>query len=397
MANIVEYARSCRDTFAERPLCRVDSLVLSCLSYLWLPEEVPASTTVEGVALIDLDDAKMRLSLTAPVGNGAKHEQLIAAAATNPRFFNVRACLSAERSDDELERQFAAVTFRLPTGEHYVAFRGTDNTLLGWKEDFNMAFRNTVPAQEAARDYLNAVAAQVEGPLIVGGHSKGGNLAVFAAMTCDPLVRSRITLCYNHDGPDFTDEVVASPEWANAWELVEKTVPGESLIGLLLGSHGQDPIIVQSSREGVLQHDPFSWVVEGNDFAREKALSYDAYRTGKRVNGWLREKSVADRERFVDILYRVVRSSGEVTFSGLVHSLGDGSLSLMLKRLDGLPEADREFFVSTLSDLAATILLGPAPKTPVTPAEKAAAAVEKVDDITAKFNDTMARWEKYFG
>ena len=118
MANIVEYARSCRDTFAERPLCRVDSLVLSCLSYLWLPEEVPASTTVEGVALIDLDDAKMRLSLTAPVGNGAKHEQLIAAAATNPRFFNVRACLSAERSDDELERQFAAVTFRLPTGEH---------------------------------------------------------------------------------------------------------------------------------------------------------------------------------------------------------------------------------------------------------------------------------------
>ena len=137
-------------------------------------------------------------------------------------------------------------------------------------------------------------------------------------------------------------------------------------------------------------------MVDGNDFVREKALSYDAYRTGKRVNGWLREKSVADRERFVDILYRVVRSSGEVTFSGLVHSLGDGSLSLMLQRLDGLPEADREFFVELISDLAATVLLGPAPKVAVTPPEKVAAAANKVDDITAKFNDTMARWEKYF-
>ena len=396
MANIVDYVRSCRDTFAERPLCRVDSLVLSCLSYLWIPEEVPDAATVDGVALIDLDDAKMRLSLTAPVGNGTNHEQLLAAVATNPRFFNVRACLASERSDKDLERQFAAVTFLLPTGERYVAFRGTDNTLLGWKEDFNMAFRNTVPAQEAARDYLNMVATQVDGPLFVGGHSKGGNLAVYATMTCEASARARIARCYSHDGPDFTEEVVNGPDWANAWELVEKTVPGESLIGLLLGSHGQDPLIVRSSREGVLQHDPFSWVVDGNDFVREKALSYDAYRTGKRVNGWLREKSVADRERFVDILYRVVRSSGEVTFSGLVHSLGDGSLSLMLQRLDGLPEDDRQFFVSLISDLAATVLLGPAPKQAVTPAEKAAAAVEKVDDITAKFNDTMAKWEKYF-
>ena len=153
---------------------------------------------------------------------------------------------------------------------------------------------------------------------------------------------------------------------------------------------------MQSKSDGVLQHDPFSWVVEGNDFKREAALSYDAYRTGKRVNAWLRSKTVEERERFVDILHRVVRSSGEVTFSGLVQSLRDGSLSLMLQRFDGLPEEDRDFFYVMLSDLAATILLGPAPKTPVTATEKASAAVEKVNDITAKFNDTMARWEKYF-
>ena len=396
MSDIVDYARSCRDTFVERPLCRVDSLVLSCLSYLWIPEEVPEAATAEGVSLIDLDDPKMRLSLTAPVGNGPNHERLIAAVTTSPRFFNVRACLAAEQSDKDLERQFAAVTFLLPSGEAYVSFRGTDNTLLGWKEDFNMAFRTTVPAQEAARAYLECVASTIERPLYVGGHSKGGNLAVYATMMANAATRDRVLRCYTHDGPDFPDELVNNPQWADAWHLVEKTVPGESLIGLLLGSHGEDPIIVQSTRDGVLQHDPFSWVVEGNDFKREAALSYDAYRTGKRVNAWLRSKTVEERERFVDILYRVVRSSGEVTFSGLVQSLRDGSLSLMLQRFDGLPEEDRDFFYVMLSDLAATILLGPAPKTPVTATEKASAAVEKVNDITAKFNDTMARWEKYF-
>lgn len=396
MADIVDYVRSCRETFAERPLCRVDSLVFSCLAYLWIPEEIPAAATREGVSLIDLDDGKTRLSLTAPIGNSANHERLLQAVATNPRFFNVRACLAEEESSQELEQQFAATTFVLPTGEAFVAMRGTDNTLLGWKEDFNMCFRRTVPSQESARAYLERVAAQLDGPLYVGGQSKGGNLAVFATMMCDASVRDRITRCYSHDGPDFTDELVSDPSWAGTWDLVEKTVPGESLIGLLLGSHGLDPIIVCSSRVGILQHDPFSWMVEGNDFVRESALSYDAYRTGKRINGWLRSKLVEERERFVDILYRVVRSGGEVTFSGLVHSLGDGTLSLMLQRLDGLPEADREFFLSCISDLAATILLGPAPKTPVTAEEKANAAVEKVDDITAKFNDTMARWEKYF-
>lgn len=396
MADIVDYVRSCRETFKERPLCRVDSLVLSCLSYLWIPEEVSDAASSEGVALIDLDDPKMRLSLTAPIGNSKSHERLLEAVATSPRYFNVRATLATEQSDKDVERQFAAVTFMLPSGEAYVSFRGTDNSLLGWKEDFNMAFSRTVPAQEAAAAYLARVAAETDAPLYAGGHSKGGNLAVYAVMMADAATRARVLHCYTHDGPDFPEELVSDPSWAGEWNLVEKTVPGESLIGLLLGSHGEDPIIVRSSREGVMQHDPFSWMVEGNDFVREKALSYDAYRNGKRINAWLRARSVETRERFVDILFRVVRASGEVTFSGLVRSLSDGSLSLMLQRLDGLPEQDRDFFYSELSDLVATLLLGPAPKTPVTTTEKVSAAVDKVDDITARFNDTMARWEKYF-
>ena len=277
-----------------------------------------------------------------------------------------------------------------------MAFRGTDNTLLGWKEDFNMAFMPVIPAQESARTYLETVSRELGCPLYVGGHSKGGNLATYAVVAAAEQARARVLCCFDHDGPGFNDQAREGLGSPDAWKLVEKTVPGESLVGLLLGAHEREPILVQSTRAGVFQHDPFSWVADGVDFAREKALSYDAYRTGKRLNAWLGTMDAAERERFVDILYRVVRAGGEVTFSGLVQSLGDGSLSLMLRRLDGLQEADRAFFLDALGDLAAMHLLDPATTQATTPSERATAAVEKVDDITARFNDTMAKWERYF-
>ncbi len=395
MVDIVDYVYANRESFAERPLCRVDSLVLSCLSYLPIPEKIHAAKGVRGIALGELGLPDARRELAQACDEGDDNCRLLDAVAGSPRFSMVRACLAADRSDQALERQFAAVTFRLPDGTVYVAFRGTDNTLVGWKEDFNMAFRDAVPAQLEARGYLESVALQCEGPLVVGGHSKGGNLAVFATMNCEPSVRERVQRCYSHDGPGFSDEAISSASWSDAWELVEKTIPGESLIGLLLGTQGNEPVVVQSSHKGILQHDPYSWEVSGVDFVRAPALSYDAYRKAARINAWLRGMSAPERERFVEIVYRLLSSSGEVTFSGLVGSLGGTAPGAMLRQLKNLPAEDRNFFLSCTAELAATILLGPAPKIAQTPSEKVQAAVDKVDDISAKFNDTMARWERY--
>ena len=397
MADIVAYVRECADGFAERPLCRVDSLVLSCLSYLWIPEELPDAASAAGVRLGTLGSPSTALSLTAPVGNQRAHERLLVAVAESPRFSGVRAALATERSDAQDERQFAAVTFLLPSGEAYVAFRGTDNSLLGWKEDLNMAFSSEVPAQRDARDYLGMVARALDGPLYVGGHSKGGNLATYATLSADDATRSRVLRYFDHDGPGFSDELLAQAHLADAGALVEKTVPGESLVGLLMNGVGAEPVVVRSVRAGVMQHDPFSWVVEGNDFALRGALSYDAYRTARRANAWLAQMAPSDRERLVSILYRLAQATGEVSFSGLVQSLKDGSLALVLQRLDGMSAPDRDFFLASLAELAATLVLGPAPSASATPAEKASAAADMVDDLTARFNVTMAKWEKYLG
>ncbi|MBO4364951.1 MAG: DUF2974 domain-containing protein, partial [Eggerthellaceae bacterium] len=245
------------------------------------------------------------------------------------------------------------------------------------------------------REYLEHVAQHVAGPLFVTGHSKGGNLATFAATTCADGVRARIERCYSHDGPGFFEEIVTDPRWMANTNMVERIVPEESLVGMLLSNGGTEPLVVCSTNPGVMQHSPFSWVVEGDDFAYAHSITYDSYRTGKRMNSWLASMAPTDRERVVEILYKLVQATGETTTSGLLSSLSDGSLELMLRRLDGLPESERTFFLRAMGDLAATMLLGPAPTNPQTPTERVTDAVNRIEDATAKFNDRMSRWEKY--
>lgn len=394
MANIIDYVRANRASFAELPLNRVDSLVLSWICYATFPDDSPVRSA-EGQTLAEAFGQGGLVGMTASMHNPTTSQELFETVATSPRFGEVVARLHLERASKVDETQFSGTAFSIPGGGTYVGYRGTDNTLVGWKEDFNMAFRASVPAQATATAYLQIIAEQLPGPLWVGGHSKGGNLAVYATMMVDAEVRGRILRCFSHDGPGFIEETMSNPSWAGAYELVDKTVPEESIIGLLLGTSQVTPYIVESSNKSVMQHAPFSWVVDGLDFKSGGAVSYESYRKNKRLHSWLLEMSVDDRERFVEVLYKLVQATGEVTFSGLAASVRDGSLSLMLRRLDGMDEGDRAFFLGALEELVATMLLGPAPKEAKTNAEAVEIAGDRIDDITAKFNDTMDRWSKY--
>ena len=403
MGNIIDYVKASTESFAQRPLNRVDSLVLSWLAYMRIPEEVPESCTTEGISIARLGNQFDVLGLVAPLHDAKRSEELLRACAISPRFAQISACRSVDTWSRAGEIQFSATTFALPAEPGttalgaYVAFRGTDDTIVGWKENFNMAFHDAVPSQTAAQEYLDQVALLVDGPLWVGGHSKGGNLATFALNTCSASTRGRIERCFAHDAPGFTSQTIASADWAGADELLDKTVPEESIIGLLFDEQVQGMTVVKSTNPGILQHAPFSWVVDGTDFATAHAVSYDSYRRNKRLNAWIATLDAPSRERFVEVLYKLVQSSGEVTFSGLMDTLDDGSLDLMLRRLDGLPDADRNFFVDEVKDLVATLLLGPAPTNPETPTERADDASSKLDDATARFHDSMSKMDKYLG
>ena len=385
MGTIIDYVRANTSTFDKLPPNRVDCLVFSWLAYLRIAEEVPAASTAEGISLKQLVIEANMVGLTAPVHDPRSSESLLLACALSPRFSDVYACQAIDDWSHTEEKQFSATTFALPCETTIVAFRGTDNTLTGWKECLNMAFLESVPAQQAAVSYLERVAREFDGNLIVTGHSKGGNLAEYAFLNCDDTTAARIGRCIVHDSPGFSQEALAGMRQGS----VEHIVPEESLVGMLLFGRDGKPTVVRSTTPGIMQHSPFSWEVEGADFKTVSAITYDAYRRGKRINSWLAAMMSTDRERFVETLFKLVQATGEVTATGLVHSLSDGSLDLALRRLDGLPAEERSFFLDALGDLAATMLLGPAPTNPQTPTERTADAASKIDDIEA--NEPLER------
>ncbi|OUO33857.1 Mbeg1-like protein [Olsenella sp. An293] len=336
------------DTFDERPLADVDSLVLACLSYFRYQGDAVRSR--EGSPVRELFRAEWVEAMTRGLWNPEGLARLLALVAASPRFRDLRVSDYVDDFDEAAEKQFSACVLRLPGGGAYVSFRGTDNTLVGWKEDFNMAFETGVPSQYAAIDYLERVAPTIEGPLYLGGHSKGGNLAVCALARCSAGVAARVGRAFSHDGPGFTEEALADELWQERSALVSKTVPRSSVIGMLF-ERQEDYAVVDSSTMGLTQHDPFSWVVEGTDFVRQEGLGRGASFVDKGLNEWIASMTRAEREGFVEALFSVLDAAGEDTFAELSGNW-QASVPAMLRRLGELEPERRGHITRALALLA---------------------------------------------
>ncbi len=317
MKNIINYVEEETRTFTERPLSGVDSLIFSQLSYLNLEQFVPnigqklSSVLLGQIAFDDNFDA-----LCDNVIAAEHNRKLLKAIAVSPRFRDIGVNYHVRRLDLEREEQFSAVTFVLGDDSAHVTFRGTDATLVGWKEDFNMAFSDSVPSQIESVRYLNKVGRLFDGALFVGGHSKGGNLAVYAAMYCDPDIRERITDVFSHDGPGFREGIFQSEEYGSVKPLLRPYVPQTSLVGMLLEQH-EAYTVIKSRQIGIMQHDPFTWMIKDNDFHYLEELTSTALYGDKVIQKWLDSLSDADRERFVDTLFGVIEATGAMTFFDL--------------------------------------------------------------------------------
>ena len=397
MPTIVDYVLRERDTFAERPLCRVDSLCLSWLSYLRFPVESTARSA-EGVSLADLDRDEWRLKMVAALHDSDTSEALLRSMAASPRFSGVRVALHVDERNDEEGKQFSATTFLLPGGGAYVAFRGTDDSIVGWKENFGLACSAGIPAQVSALAYLQLAALSEDGPLWVGGHSKGGNLAVYAARKAPDQVRSRVRACFTHDGPGFCPEAVAAGGWHDD-VTVDKTIPTESLVGMLFEKNQQGFAVVKSSEQSIMQHSPLSWQVEGRDFACVAGMDYSAWKLVRRLNDWLAEHDTASRLAFANTLAWLADVTAETSFSSLIQRW-QGNSEAMRAAIDAAPAEEREAFEAAMEDLVTTLLLGSATeydRSPKTPTQAAASAERQVDDLTAKFNSKLADLERRTG
>ena len=314
MNNLITYAETALDTFDTRPFNDVDSLILSCLSFLDIPEALSEGRSWRGLPLRELFRAEYFDRLFSVTFAPDQTKRLLTALTASPRFRDIKVMGYVSKLDQGLEKQFSAMTFRLRPRLSYIAFRGTDSTVVGWKEDFNMAFRSPVPSQEEAIRYLAQAGRHCPGDILVGGHSKGGNLAVYAAAFCKESLQLRIKKVYSHDGPGFLPHVLQSPGMSRILPRVEKTLPQSSVVGLLL-EHQEALKIVKSRSVSVLQHDPFNWTVEDGAFVVLEQFTRDARHLDRTLSAWLQKQDHTQRERIVDALFGILETTDVRTFS----------------------------------------------------------------------------------
>ncbi|RJE46686.1 MULTISPECIES: DUF2974 domain-containing protein [unclassified Dehalobacter] len=317
MKNIINYAIEENKPFINMEFGGVDSLILSKLAYLnfdgFASGLSDAATPMSIKEIADMDNTDALFHNT---WDSKNNQRLFFALAGSSRFRDMKVIFYVNKTDPETEKQFSAVTFLLDDGSAYIAYRGTDSSFVGWKEDFNMAFISPVPSQEEGVSYLNAVADRISYPLKIGGHSKGGNIAVYSSIKCHPTAQERITQIFSHDGPGFRDEVFLSNEYGVIQDRIHKTLPQSSVIGMLL-QHQENYSVVKSNRVWLMQHDPFSWLVDGNDFQYVQSMKKSALYMNGTLNQWVNSFDDEKRELFVNTLFQIIQATNATTFYDL--------------------------------------------------------------------------------
>jgi hypothetical protein len=218
----------------------------------------------------------------------------------------------------EEDTQFAAITFLLDNNSAFLAFRGTDYSLTGWKEDFNMSFQESIPAQRLASEYTRDISTRYPMPLYLGGHSKGGNLAVFSAVKAEAAIRNRIQAVYNHDGPGFTDFVLKDPAYPEVAPRIRTIIPQSSVIGMLL-EHGEPYTVVKSKQIGLLQHDFYSWLLEGPAFVPMEEVTDNSIFLDLTIKEWLSGMSIAERNEIVDTVFDLLSIGNVSNVFDIIH------------------------------------------------------------------------------
>ena len=337
MANIMDYLDWRGDVpFSVDPFNEVDGLVLSEVSYVDFGGIVPGPDDEvqedhlrrAGIPVVRLADAVRcfwDLHTDAEIESSGTLYKLapyvLNKLCSGARFGDMLLGGYVNKISPEKNEQMSAITFFLSDESSFTAFRGTDDTLVGWKEDFTFSFMKETEGQKSAVEYLNRLYGlaeraddQTAGEAVplsvsVGGHSKGGNFAVFASAFCDQDVKERIVRVYNNDGPGFLEEITETKEYLEIVPKVISVIPTESVFGLLLNSKYYYKM-VKSSAKGIWQHDALSWQIMRNHFEETGEVSEGSLLMKRIIEAWVYGMNLDERKDFVDSVFNLLEDSG---------------------------------------------------------------------------------------
>lgn len=322
MKNMLDYIKEFGHvSFEERAFSEIDALVLTELEYLPLEKVVPSDENGEDFVTVKeiaeyMQEHKQELFDENPMMITEERHEVSQVIADAPRFQSLKFFGVVSEWDKDTTKQFAAITVEVEPSVRLVVFRGTDDTLIGWKEDFLMTYSPLVAAQTDAKEYLAKQASLWDGDLMISGHSKGGNLAIYAAATQVEDVQLRIVDIFCFDSPGLYRSVLETKGYQNIVPLAMRYIPQDSLVGLMLESE-VPYVIVKSNATGAMQHSAMTWEIEDGQFIKMEKLTKNSQLNDQTFKKWTESVSDEELELFWNVFFELLFSVGIDTVNDL--------------------------------------------------------------------------------
>ena len=358
MADLFDYLEWRGDlSFKQAPFCKIDAIILAQIIYIDYKNLVPEGFK-DGIALPSLwnnlksaSDFKNRCDM-GPMVN-ARTPELLEKASKSLRFSPVKACAYEEIFDRNESQQFCALTYRLTSSLAVIAFRGTDDSIAGWRENFNLGYLPEIPSHISALSYFQKARRALKSKIILTGHSKGGNLALHTAVFSDSKDRKKISAVYDFDGPGFSNDFYEKKEFQEIKDRLTVCYPEQSIVGMIFHRprHFQ---VIKSDKFAVYQHDPFNWQVKACGFERAEDVCRESRLFHKSLNNWIENMSFDEKKKFITSLFSVISASGYDRFSEISKNVVPASAK-MIKCLGSMDKDMRDAIFNSIRELSKLI------------------------------------------
>ena len=342
MSTIFDYLKEVTyDSIYDRPFNELDVLALTELTYLPFDRIVPQGDTTN--IEVRLSDAAKLVDRTTDFTVTDQHLQLVDDLASSKRFKNIKLLNYVNEYDPDVQKQFAAMTYRLTMDVYLVVFRGTDDTLIGWKEDFHMTYMDHVPAQRRAASYLQNVMKEFpKGRFLVAGHSKGGNLATYACSYLPDQLSEQVHAIYCYDAPGLNKSIIKTEGYQRIAHLIHRFVPQGSIVGMMLEVPEPTTIVKSRAFGGFAQHDAFTWMVEKDGFVTLDQTNPDSQQMVQTLKQWVQEVPDSQLKKFFDTFFGLFLDAGITSINDLMNLKNFSKIKDIFQNTQDLDPTERE-------------------------------------------------------
>lgn len=328
------------DSIYDTPFNELDMLMLTEITYL--PFDQIVSDQMSPDCTCRLFEAAEKVPQDLSMLVTKNRLKLLEKVASSTRFKNIKLMGYVNDIDPDIQKQFAAMIFKIKPDSYVLTFRGTDDSIIGWKEDFHMTYMDQVPAQKTAVNYLRKAMDAMPGQFILTGHSKGGNLASYAASQIEPEYQERIQSIYSYDAPGLNHSVITSQGYQTISDKIKRYIPQGSIVGMMLETPKQAHIVKSTAIGGLAQHDTFSWQISDQTFVLLDNLNPDSLQVDKTLKNWVDSVSDEELKDFFDLFFGLILDAGISSINDLTKLENFNKILAVFENANALTDQERE-------------------------------------------------------